>query len=173
MITIDIKQFPEFAKNTMKDIRQKIISRLYKAAQLTRSALIAERIPSIKPFPPVDTGNYKMSWKAEKTQNGARMWSEAPYAGILELGVKPGRIPMPLKKARKNGWILVPASWALNWTYRKFRVKNKWRDRRDAYGMAIRVQMALSQRGIAARKVTTAPEWHDRVKTITVNALRG
>ncbi len=36
-----------------------------------------------------DMGGLKNSWKAERTENGAMVFSDCPYAGIVELGARP------------------------------------------------------------------------------------
>lgn len=39
-----------------------------------------------------DRGILKNSWRAEKTQSGAVVFSDAPYAGIIELGARPHKV---------------------------------------------------------------------------------
>jgi hypothetical protein len=48
-----------------------------------------------------------------------------------------------------------------------------WTKRTQAWGMAIAMQKKLHAKGIEARRVTTDPAWQEKVKEITVNALRG
>lgn len=36
-----------------------------------------------------DRGQLKNSWKAEKTEDGAIVFTDCPYAGIIELGARP------------------------------------------------------------------------------------
>jgi hypothetical protein len=48
-----------------------------------------------------------------------------------------------------------------------------WKQRSQAYPLAIQLQFALHHHGIEARRVTTDPAWQAKVKDITVQALGG
>lgn len=62
---------------------------LRQAAIRTENYLKTERIPAIKPFPPLDTGLYLKSWKVTSTELGAILHNDSPYAGIIEWGARP------------------------------------------------------------------------------------
>lgn len=44
----------------------------------------------------VDRGQFKRSWRAVRTEEGAELRNDAPYAGVIEYGRRPGRPGPPL-----------------------------------------------------------------------------
>jgi phage gpG-like protein len=46
-----------------------------------------------------DRGSLKNSWKAEKTEDGAIVFSDCPYAGIIELGARPHAVSIEGQQA--------------------------------------------------------------------------
>jgi len=44
----------------------------------------------------VDLGGYKNAWKGVRVHNGAEVINDAPYAGVIEFGRRPGRPGPPL-----------------------------------------------------------------------------
>lgn len=46
-----------------------------------------------------DTGALKNSWRAERTEDGAEVISDCPYAGIVELGARPHAVSVEGQQA--------------------------------------------------------------------------
>lgn len=44
-----------------------------------------------------DQGMYRLSWKAERTREGAELRNDSPHAGVIELGRRPNRPGPPLE----------------------------------------------------------------------------
>ncbi len=102
------------------------------------------------------------------------MYNETPYAGVIELGARPGRIPPPRRDAHGRP---VPFRGLLRWTYLVFRRRARYRSEADAWGLAVAIQENLHRRGIEGRYVMTAQVFVRQMKRITVQevarALRG
>jgi hypothetical protein len=64
------------------------------AAARGQRHIITVAIPKAKPRPPVGvTGHYRAGWKTRTTPRGAVLYNDIPYAGIVELGRRPGKWP--------------------------------------------------------------------------------
>ena len=64
-----------------------------------------------------DTGALKNSWRAERTEDGATVFSDCPYAGIIELGARPHPVSIEGQAAIKG------------WAMRKLRLSEKEAER--------------------------------------------
>lgn len=82
-------------------------------------------------------GVYWRGWRAGPTSRGAVIYNDVPYAPIIELGRRPGR--MPPRKA------IAP------WLKRKLHLSDK-----EAEGMAFVVARAIGKRGLEGRHVLEA-----------------
>lgn len=68
----------------------------FEAAQRGRSLIVSRIIPMSRKMP-VDTGFYRQSWKAERLPGGgAILFSDAPYAAVIEHGRRVGQRPPPV-----------------------------------------------------------------------------
>lgn len=86
----------------------------------------------------VDTRHYLRGWKAQRTNSGAVIFNDTPYAGVIELGRRPGARPPPSK-------MLMP------WLRHKLHLSES-----EAVGMAFVVARAIGRRGQAGRHVLDA-----------------
>jgi hypothetical protein len=85
----------------------------------------------------VHTGQYKRSWRAERTTTGARVYNSAGYAAIIEYG-------------RRAGSRLPPTTLIARWAQRKLRLSPK-----QAAAAAFPIAKAIAKRGLRGRKVMT------------------
>jgi hypothetical protein len=92
----------------------------------------------------VNTGFYRNSWKAEATPDGAHVFNDAKYAGVIEYG------------RRKNSRF-PPVAVIQNWAMRRMGLSAK-----EAKRAAFPIARAIAKRGLLARRVLT-----DSVDTIT------
>lgn len=168
MQTIGPKDIGGWLTATSQRHRRALLRAFRRAAALSESFL-KRRTSSLRPYPPVHTGEYKRRWRHESLLAGARVYNEAPYAGIIELGVRRGRVPLPRRGARGGPR---PMRALLRWTYLKFRHREGWRNEGEAWGRAVAVQTALHYRGMAGRRVMTAPEARREMVRITRDAVR-
>jgi hypothetical protein len=68
-------------------------------------AIVDDEIARSRPLP-VDRGLYRRSWRTQDTPTGCTLYSDSPYAAIIELGRRPGgRLP--------------PVSLIADWVMRK------------------------------------------------------
>jgi len=110
----------------------------------------------IKPFAPVDTEKFLEGWKYSMVYNGIVIYNDAPYAGAIEFGVAPGRIPSPYSRDGKSPR---PFRRLVEWTSKKIGegyVRHRGSDR-SAYAIAVKIQQNLHNRGLKGRRVLTHP----------------
>lgn len=107
------KDLPKALERQGNALRAAVLKGLRMGAQ-RGMGVIADRIAHAKPFAPVNTGQYRRSWRVERTPTGATLGSDAPYSPIIELGRRPGAAGPPIGPIRE-------------WVYRKFRVSKGWK----------------------------------------------
>lgn len=178
MQTIAPEKLSSWLSLASQQHREACLRGLRKGAALSHGRVI-QRTSTAKPYPAVDTGRYKNSWVWMATDDGAVLFNDSPQAGPLELGVRPGRIPLPDKGNGK----LAPFPSLVQWARRKFANKQirkasgarkgasdaarsravargiqREKDVDDlAFAIAVAVQRKLHFRGMAARRVMTDP----------------
>lgn len=91
--------------------RTAVVEGVRTAAELS-VAILVTATDTAKPFPAVDTGRLRQSWRAAKTVRGAIVQSGVKHAGVMEFGRRAAPVPyLPIAfwVARKLG---LPSSWA-------------------------------------------------------------
>jgi hypothetical protein len=86
----------------------------------------------------VNTGYYKRAWKLDALPDGARLYNQAPYAGVIEHGRRPNSAFPPLQAIE-------------DWARRRLGL-SKAEAKRAAYPIA----KAIAKRGLQGRKVLTS-----------------
>jgi hypothetical protein len=109
MPTFDLSEYDALKKYLDEGITEGVRRGLDSTAKRLVGVIQNEIIPAANP-PPVFDGAYRASWKDEPTAGGHDVYSDAPYAGIIEYGVraenvKIGRamIDMLAEWARRKG----------------------------------------------------------------------
>lgn len=87
MISFDARQLGPFVDWLRGSLRDGARRGSLLAANRLVSIITTEIIPGEKP-PPVDEGVYRAAWRAEPTEDGAAVVNTAPYASIIEYGVR-------------------------------------------------------------------------------------
>lgn len=102
----------------------------------------------------VDTGAFLRSWQFELLPTGGRVFNNAPYAGVIEHGRRPGRKPPPSK-------VLV------GWIQRRMGLSKE-----EAEAAAFPIARAIGKRGLAGRKILTSPRMVDTITRIVMEEVR-
>lgn len=98
MTTIEVtpitfpKALRRLVKLTVKDVRAAALEAAHRGVSLTVRRTNVEDL--------VDLGAYKNAWKARRLrgpEGGAEIRNDAPYAGVIEFGRRPGRPGPPLQ----------------------------------------------------------------------------
>lgn len=130
--TISIEQLPNWVGIQIAGVRPAAMKACYAAALRGRTIVVAT-IGATTPYPPVDRGVFRASFKAERAPDGATLFSDAPHAAFVEYGCRPHWAPLaPL----------------LAWVKRRGLAKKG-----EAYGVARAIQVAIARRGMKPRKV--------------------
>lgn len=166
MQTITPDKLPAWVEEKRKDAIAAVLFALRASAALC-AGKAAVRTGQSKPFPAVDTGRLKSSWRHAPLPDGARLWNDAPYAGSIEFGVRPGRIPLPYRMGGHAGMVggsanLMPFPSLVRWAERKFYggrrrggAVGKAAAAQGAFMMAVAVQRKLHYKGIQGRHILT------------------
>ena len=103
MIRVTPGQLPAWVDKTNKKHRAALLRGIHKTTPEVQAA-VKIRTGNIKPHAPIHTGDYRNRWRFSNNSNGGRVFNESPVAGIIELGVASGRIPLPrLSKPANKG----------------------------------------------------------------------
>jgi len=87
----------------------------------------------------VDEGTFKRGWSSRRTNGGAELGNEVPWAGVIEYGRRPGRPGPPLEPIRE-------------WVLRKL-VPNGAVALEDAENAAFMIRLAIHHRGTPPRHI--------------------
>jgi hypothetical protein len=164
MITITPAQFPAWIRRECARQGAAIRRGMQTAAMLTQGKCVM-RTGRTKPWPAVDTGRLKSSWRVEIFPSGplvARVFNDAPHAPFVEYGVRPGRIPTPYRRGYQHPR---PFPALVAWVQRKFRRQLGGGGRGmtgairefNAFRIAVAIQQKLHARGIQGRHILTEP----------------
>lgn len=102
----------------------------------------------------VNTGNYRQSWKAVAERSslyggiGVLVSNTAPYAGVIEYGRRPGKMP--------------PKEPIARWAQRKLGLPYK-----EAKGLAFVIARRIGREGLLPRRVLTS----EQTMTLLMEAL--
>lgn len=130
--SVTIEQLPNWVSLRIRNVGRASLRACY-AAALRGRTIIMETIAATTPYPPVDRGSFRASFRAAREPDGASLYSDAPHAAFIEYGCRPHWPP------------LAPI---LAWVKRKKLAKGS-----EAYGVARAIQVAIARRGMAPRKV--------------------
>jgi hypothetical protein len=91
MATIRVKagDFSRVLRERLKADVGKMRNAAYEA--VTRGEAEAVRLTNVEGL--VDQGLYKRAWQSGLIPRGAHLYNDAPYAGVLEYGRRPGSMP--------------------------------------------------------------------------------
>ena len=90
---ISLKDLGVVVERELLARRDEVVRAVRVTVKLHAPRLAQEEIASSKPYAPVDRGVYKRSFHAEDIDDGCAFYNDAPYAGVLELGRRPGKMP--------------------------------------------------------------------------------
>lgn len=103
-----------------------------------------------------DRGGFRRSWQALPTERGATLRNNAPYAGVVEEGRRPGSRMPPLRVVQR-------------WAARKLALTPK-----EAKAAAFPIALAIARRGIKGKHLLDAalPALVQLVRAECVSALQ-
>lgn len=140
---INTAQYARFClklgKRFLPTVKKGVLSGALRSLEVVRSN--TENAPPASPngsAGAVNNRDYLRAWKAQRTMNGAVIFNDMPYAGIIELGRRPGARMPPSR-------LLVP------WLKRKLHMSDS-----EAAGAAFVVARAIAKRGLEGRHVLEA-----------------
>ena len=97
MATVNLKVAASWLDRVRSDVRGAAMKAALSAAALGVRDIQSVIIPGITPHPPINKGLYRMGWKFQRIEGGARIFNRVyPQAPLIEFGVrasnvKPGR----------------------------------------------------------------------------------
>ncbi len=79
---------PTFFQGVAKDLRKIAMDCALGACVRGVQEIQVKLIPAIQPYPPVNRGLTRASWRYERTRNGARIYNREKAATLMESGVR-------------------------------------------------------------------------------------
>lgn len=155
---INPRQYARFmeklGRRFIPTVKKGVLSGALRSLEVVRSN--TENCPPASPnggVGAVDTRHYLRGWKAQRTSDGAVVFNNTPYAGVIELGRRPGARQPP-------SHVFVP------WLKHKLHVPES-----AAKGIAFLVARAIAKRGLEGRHILDA-SLPDIVKYVDVEITR-
>lgn len=133
MAVIPIGDLAEAIGHDLKNVlgRKDEILREARTYVKTRGvAMAVEEAQRARPRPPVDRGTYLRGFRADDVPDGVMLYNTSPYAGVIELGRRPGGKQPPIDAL---------AAWV--------RRKGIARDPKDARGVAFAIARKMASQG--------------------------
>ena len=168
MPVIRPEDFDGFQKKVLAKMQNDIHDAVLRAAHLSRTWLVTERIPSFR-YPPIHTGRYKAGWFVEDLKTRIILGNEVLYSVFIEKGIRPNRMaPGGFDKQGRPK----PYPALVRWAYLKIARGPKQQRESQAWAIATRVARKHWEKGRKGLKVMTAPISQDTFRRITENELR-
>lgn len=157
-VQIDIGKLPDFIGGTAKRMQRAVRRGVVSGAARCVPYLV-ERGDTAAPASvngsrgAFNTGNYRRRWRMRALTDGAVVFNDATYAGVIEKGRRPGKFP--------------DISAVRAWARRKLHLSPK-EAKRAAYPIA----RAIARRGLRARVVMTPKSVQQAMTKIVVDEVR-
>lgn len=130
---ISFAQLPDFYRRLARSMPEAAKTGAL-AAALRGQAYLVDQTSRLKV---VDRGRYRQGWKGVAHPLGGRLYNDAPYAGVIEEGRRPGRFP--------------PVDVMQRWVQR--RLGGRGLSRGDVKSVAFLVSRKIAREGIPGKYV--------------------
>ena len=146
-----------------------IVNAIRVSVKTNGPAIIQAVIGGVKPYPPVNTGEYRRNWKVRNITDGVLLFNPTKQAGVIENGRRPGfgisrQGQEDLARwAHLHGMDRKPMSRRERATRRKmrtegygkeaFRGRIRWQQDSRARSIAFLIARAIKRRGLPAKHI--------------------
>lgn len=92
-VTVSLADFATRLRRLGPSMQRHLVRGLRAGALAVRAGVV-EAIAETSPYPPVDTGVYRSAFEIERLSNGARVENRVLHAEQIEIGRRPGPVPL-------------------------------------------------------------------------------
>ena len=88
--SVSVSDLAKWPKVMVEKYHVEIVKQIQISVQMHGPAIIQAIIDGTRPYPPVNTGEYRRNWKVRRISNGALIFNPTKQAGIIGQGRRPG-----------------------------------------------------------------------------------
>jgi hypothetical protein len=92
-VHVTLADFAQRLRRLGPEMQRSIVRGLRAGAKRVRAG-VAQSIAETQPHPPVDTGVYRAAFEVDSLSNGARVENRVLHAELMEVGRRPGPVPL-------------------------------------------------------------------------------
>lgn len=163
---ISFKVTPENLPRLFRERHLERYKRVVKAIQDTveehGQRIAVQNTQALGRYAPINTHAYLEAWQTRKTETGAVVFNDSPYASIIE-------------KGRRRGARMPPVKVIAEWLDQKLRgrIRNRAKRLKQVRGIAFVVARAIGRRGLPAKHIMrkTKRKLDDMVRAAVRRAL--
>ena len=169
MNTINIRDLGKWPRQTVGKYVSAMTKEIQISLKMCGPAIVQTIIDGTRPFPPVNTGEYRRNWKVRNIPGGAVLFNPTLQAGIIERGRRPGIGVSRQGQEDLARWVHLhgmdkqPMSIREKRTRRRMReagidkrglrMRRMWQQENRARGIAFLIARAIKRRGLPAKNI--------------------
>jgi hypothetical protein len=168
--TINIRDLGKWPRQTVGKYVSAMTKEIQVSLKMCGPAIVQTIIDGTRPFPPVNTGEYRRNWKVRNIPGGAVLFNPTLQAGIIERGRRPGIGVSRKGQEDLARWVhlhgmdaagpLTSRQRATRRRMRKagvdkrgIRMRQMWSQENRARGIAFLIARAIKRRGLPAKNI--------------------
>ena len=167
--SVNISDLAKWPKVMVGKYHREIVKQIQVSVKMHAPAIIQAIIDGAKPYPPVNTGEYRRNWKVRNITDGALLYNPTKQAGIIERGRRPGFGVSREGQEALARWVHLhgmdrqPSSLRERRTARRMRAagiskqglraRKIWTQENRARGIAFVIARAIKRRGLPAKNI--------------------
>ena len=169
MNTINIRDLGKWPRQTVGKYVSAMTKEIQISLKMCGPAIVQTIIDGTRPFPPVNTGEYRRNWKVRNIPGGAVLFNPTLQAGIIERGRRPGIGVSRKGQEDLARWVHLHGMDSAPLTIRErrvrrrmrdagvtkegFRARRMWKQESRARSVALLIARAIRRRGLPAKNI--------------------
>ena len=169
MNTINIRDLGKWPRQTVGKYVSAMTKEIQISLKMCGPAIVQTIIDGTRPFPPVNTGEYRRNWKVRNIPGGAVLFNPTLQAGIIERGRRPGIGVSRKGQEDLARWVHLHGMDSAPLTIRErrvrrrmrdagvtkegFRARRMWKQDSRARSVALLIARAIRRRGLPAKNI--------------------
>ena len=167
--TVQLADIGKWPKQVVHQYHKGIVDTIRVTVKTYGPAIIQAIIDGVRPYPPVNTGDYRRSWKARNITDGVFFYNPTLQASIIEKGRRPGVGVSQAGQEAIARWVHLHGMDRQSMSRRErrarrsmraggtdkraFRFRTRWQQENRARGIAFVISRAIKRRGLKAKNI--------------------
>ena len=167
--SVNISALAKWPMQKVQQYHTGIVQMIRTSVRMHAPSLFQAAIAGVKPYQPVNTGDYKRSGKVKDIPDGALFYNPTKQAAIIEHGRRPGKGVSREGQEALARWVHLHGMDRANMSKRErrarrkmrdggtdkaaFRFRSRWQQDTRARGIAFLIARAIKRRGLPAKNV--------------------